>query len=94
MFAIAFDLVVAETLAVHPKGVSQAYDEVGRTLKRYGFSRIQGNVYATEEEDLANLMQAMNALKALPWFTQCVRDIRGFRIEQWSDFTPFMKGNL
>jgi virulence-associated protein VapD len=32
MFAIAFDLVVAETEAVHPKGVSSAYDEIGRTL--------------------------------------------------------------
>ena len=36
----------------------------------------------------------MNALKALVWFPQCVRDIRAFRIEQWSDFTSFMKGNL
>jgi virulence-associated protein VapD len=93
MFAIAFDLVVAETEAVHPKGVTQAYDEIGRTLKRYDFSRIQGSVYATEVEDLANLLQAMNALKALTWFPQCVRDVRAFRIEQWSDFTPFMKGN-
>jgi virulence-associated protein VapD len=31
------------------------------------------------------------ALKKLPWFPHCVRDIRAFRIEQWSDFTPLMK---
>lgn len=93
MFAIAFDLIVAETEAHHPKGVSQAYDEIGRTLSRYGFARIQGSVYTTDEEDLANLFQAMNALKATPWFPHCVRDIRAFRIEQWSDFTDFMRGN-
>jgi virulence-associated protein VapD len=34
---------------------------------------------------------AMTALKALPWFSDCVRDIRAFRVEMWSDFTPFFK---
>jgi virulence-associated protein VapD len=32
MFAIAFDLVDAETAAKHPKGVSQAYADIGGTL--------------------------------------------------------------
>jgi virulence-associated protein VapD len=32
-----------------------------------------------------------NALKALPWFPTCVRDIRAFKVEHWSDFTDFMK---
>jgi virulence-associated protein VapD len=33
----------------------------------------------------------MNTLKALPWFPASVRDIRAFRVEQWSDLTAFMK---
>ena len=33
----------------------------------------------------------MNALKAIPWFANSVRDIRAFRVENWSDFTQFMK---
>jgi virulence-associated protein VapD len=37
-------------------------------------------------------VSAMNALKALHWFPASVRDIRAFRVEQWSDFTGFMKG--
>lgn len=94
MFAIAFDLVVAETETHHPRGTSQAYDEIGQTLRRYGFQRVQGSVYVTETEDLALITQAMAALKALPWFPLCVRDVRAFRVEMWSDFTPFMKGNL
>jgi virulence-associated protein VapD len=89
MFAIAFDLV-ADTEAHHPKGISQAYADIRALLERYGFRNIQGSLYVTDNENLANLMLAMNGLKALPWFSGSVRDIRAFRVEQWSDFTGFM----
>jgi virulence-associated protein VapD len=91
MFAIAFDLVVADTEKNHPKGVSQAYTDIADTLERFEFRRVQGSVYVTNGENLANLFQAIMALRALPWFPAWVRDIRAFRIEQWSDFTPIMK---
>jgi hypothetical protein len=35
MFAIAFDLVVADTEKHHPKGVSQAYTDIAVTLAHY-----------------------------------------------------------
>ena len=44
MFAIAFDPVVAETAERHPKGVSQAYADIGGTLAGYGFDRVQGSL--------------------------------------------------
>ena len=66
MFAIAFDLVVAETARQHPKGVSQAYADIGATLAGFGFDRVQGSLYASNSEDLANLFSAITALKALP----------------------------
>jgi virulence-associated protein VapD len=91
MFAIAFDLVVADTERHHPKGVLQAYTDIADVLQRFGFRRIQGSVYVTDGEDMANLFQAIMALKALAWFPASVRDIRAFRIEQWSDFTPIIK---
>jgi virulence-associated protein VapD len=94
MFAIAFDLVVGDTEKYHPKGVSQAYSDIGGTLEQFGFRRIQGSVYVTDGEDMANLFQAIIALKVLPWFPASVRDIRAFRIEQWSDFTPVTRANL
>ena len=90
MFAIAFDLVVSKAAAHHPKGAKQAYAEIGSALGRFGFSRVQGSVYVTASEDLANLFQAIMGLRALPWFAPSVRDIRAFRVEQWSDFTPLM----
>ncbi len=91
MFAIGFDLLVRETKLNHPKGISQVYAEIGSLLNRYGFTRVQGSVYTSVNEDLATLTSVMIALKALPWFPASVRDIRAFRVEQWSDFTNFVK---
>jgi len=91
VFAIAFDLDTKDTRRAHPKGLVQAYADIRVLLARYDFEWRQGSVYTSDEEDLANLFDAMNALKALPWFPASVRDIRGFRVEQWSDFTPSMK---
>lgn len=91
MFAIAFDLIVAETKQRHPKGVPQAYTDIADTLKTYGFDRIQGSVYVCKSEDMGNLFLAINALKALPWLPASVRDVCAFRIEQWSDFTDIIK---
>jgi virulence-associated protein VapD len=91
MFAVAFDLTVAEVRRRHPKGVAQVYLDIGSTLERFGFTWVQGSIYVCEREDLANLFAALQALKSLQWFAGCVRDIRAFRIEQWSDFTNFFK---
>jgi virulence-associated protein VapD len=92
MFAIAFDLVVADTEKHHPKGVSQAYTDIADTLDRFGFRRIQGSVYVTDTDNMATLFEAIIALRVLPWLPASVRDIRAFRIEQWSDFTEIVKG--
>ena len=65
MFAIAFDLVVVDTEKYHPKGVSQAYTDIGNTLQRFGFRRIQGSVYIVDNENLATLFEAIAALAQL-----------------------------
>lgn len=44
MFAIAFDLTVADTERHHPKGVQHAYADIGTNLARFAFRRIQGSV--------------------------------------------------
>lgn len=92
MFAITFDLVVADIKRHNRKAVSAAYSEVGRTLSQYGFRWIQGSVYVTDNDDMANMMTAILALRNLTWFQQSGRDIRGFRVENWSDFTPIATG--
>ena len=89
----AFDLIVADATEHHPRGVSAAYSDIGSILRKFDFDRIQGSVYVTEKDDMANLFAALLALKALDWFPKAVRDIRGFKIENWSDFTPIIKGD-
>jgi len=91
MYALAFDLVVADTEANHPKGVPQAYAEIAGILANRGFRRVQGSLYVTDSEDMANLFLAIQDLRSQQWFPKSVRDIRGFRVEQWSDFTPVVK---
>lgn len=44
LFAIAFDLVVADTARNHPKGGSQAYADIGAVLASYGFTWMHGSV--------------------------------------------------
>lgn len=93
MYAIAFDLVVSDTQENHPKGISAAYAEIGIALAKYSFRRVQGSLYVTDDENMANLFMAMQSLKEMSWFPQSVRDIRSFRIEQWSDFTTLVKNH-
>jgi virulence-associated protein VapD len=50
MYAIAFDLVVADTEKHHPQGVSQAYSEIGTILGQHGFRRVQRSLYVTDDE--------------------------------------------
>lgn len=45
MYAITFDLIVAELEKSHPKRINRAYDEVRKTLARNGFVWKQGSVY-------------------------------------------------
>ena len=65
--------------------------EISLLLQRFEFFKHQEGFYLTNSNDMAPLFSAMNALKAIPWFKSSVRDIRAFRVENWSDFTQYMK---
>jgi virulence-associated protein VapD len=91
MLAIAFDLTVAELERLHPRSIAAAYAEIGRVMARYGYEWRQGSVYIGTDENLATLFSLIDDLRNLPWFPIAVRDIRAFRVEQWSDLTPLMK---
>jgi virulence-associated protein VapD len=93
MFAIAFDMVVADLREHHTKSISSAYSDIGKTLAQFGFERVQGSVYLTKNDDLANMFDAVNALKSFKWFRHCARDVRGFRVENWSNFTKSIKSS-
>ena len=91
MFAIAFDLKQHATRTAHPKSLTQAYVDIKVLLESFGFSRAQGSVYVTENEDMTNLFRAIQGLKALPWLPGSIGNIRVFKLEHGTDFTSFIK---
>ena len=47
----------------------------------------------TRDNDMAKLVKAVMDLSKVDWFKKSVRDIRGFKVEDWSDFTALVKSN-
>ncbi len=90
MYAIAFDLIISELKKHYKDPYNNAYAEVKKVLEENGFFWIQGNTYATEG-NLKVLFRAIQSLKNLRWFCLSVRDIRAFKIEDYSDFTEEFK---
>jgi virulence-associated protein VapD len=91
MFAISFDMVIIDLKNNYGEPYNNAYFEINKALRKYEFYNTQGSVYLSKNNDLSNLFRAMNELKSIDWFKNSVRDIRAFRIEDWSNFTDFMK---
>lgn len=91
MFAISFDMLISDLKINYGENYNNAYFEIGKLLRKYDFYNTQGSVYLTEKNDMANLTRAMIHLKSIDWFKKSVRDIRAFKVEDWSNFTDFMK---
>jgi virulence-associated protein VapD len=91
MFAISFDMLISDLKSNYGEPYNNAYFEISNILENFGFFRAQGSVYLTENNDLVNVTRAMIALKNIDWFRKSVRDIRAFKVEDWSNFTDFMK---
>ena len=63
-----------------------------KELCHLDFDWTQGSVYLhTGEGGLAAVYRAINKLSNIPWFKKSVRDIRAFKVEDWSDFTTIVK---
>ena len=91
MFAISFDMLISELKEHYGEPYNNAYFEIAVLLEKFDFYRGQGSVYLSNKNDMANLLRAMNALKGTEWFRKSARDIRAFRIEDWSDFTGYIQ---
>ena len=91
MFAIAFDMVVSDLKEHYGEPYNNAYYEIRAVLRQYDFYNTQGSVYLTQKNDMVTLHRAIDALKKIVWFKKSVRDIRAFRVEDWSNYTDFVK---
>lgn len=94
MFAIAFDLKVEELKKHYGEPYNKAYDEIRQELENLGFEWTQGSVYMSNAQDntLSSVYKAINRLSNIGWFKKSVRDIRAFKVEDWSDFTDIVRG--
>ena len=47
----------------------------------------------TMNDDLAALVKTVMELSKIEWFKKSVRDLRGFKVESWSNFTDLVKNS-
>ena len=93
MYAIAFDLKIDTLKKTYGEPYNRAYDEVRQELELLGFEWTQGSVYINSDNanSLTTVYKAINKLSKIEWFKESVRDIRAFKVEDWSDFTDIVK---
>lgn len=94
MYAIVFDLEIDDLIKEYGDPYNKAYDEIRQELESIGFEWTQGSVYisTSEKDSLTTVYKAINKLSSITWFKNSVRDIRAFKVEDWSDFTEIVKG--
>lgn len=93
MYAIAFDLKIDVLKTEYGDPYNKAYDEIRQELEALNFNWTQGSVYISnsEKDSLTTVYKAINKLSKIDWFKKSVRDIRAFKVEDWSDFTEVVK---
>lgn len=94
MFAISFDMKIGDLKKHYGDPYNKAYSDIRKILQKYDFFWVQGSTYLTENEDLSNLYDAISELSDLQWFCESVQDIRGYKVENWSNFTASVKRKL
>ena len=95
MYAIAFDLRIDDLKRTYGEPYNRAYDEIRQELEDLGFEWTQGSVYinSSSKDSLTTVYKAINRLSKIDWFKESVRDIRAFKVEDWSDFTEVVRGD-
>ncbi|KNX48507.1 endoribonuclease VapD [Helicobacter pylori] len=90
MYALAFDLKIEILKKEYGRTLyNKAYDDLRQELELLGFENTQGSVYVnySKENTLAQVYKAINKLSQIEWFKKSVRDIRAFKVEDFSGFT-------
>lgn len=93
MYALSFDMVVSDLKQYYGEPYNKAYYEIKSLLKYNGFTWVQDSTYLTANDDLTALVKVVMELSKIDWFKKSVRDLRGFKVESWSDFTSLVKNS-
>ena len=85
MYALAFDMVISDLQKYYGEPYNKAYYEIKELLKKNGFEWVQGSTYMTTNDDLTALVKTVMELSKIEWFKKSVRDLRGLKVESWSN---------
>lgn len=93
MYAVSFDMEISKLKEHYGEPYNKAYDEIRILMSELGFEWTQGSLYILkgEENNLTSVYKVINKLSSINWFSDAVRDIRAFKVEDWSDFTDIVK---
>ena len=93
MYAVAFDMKIDDLKKNYGDPYNSAYDEIRQEMENLGFYWTQGSLYISKDKEnsLTIVYKAINRLSHIDWFKKSVRDIRAFKVEDWSDFTEIVK---
>lgn len=93
MYAIAFDLKIEDLKKHYGDPYNGAYAEIEKEMAVLGFEWKQGSLYVAKDlvSPIGTLYKAINRLAKIGWFKNSVRDIRAFKVEDWSDVTDLVK---
>ena len=94
MYAVSFDMEISKLKEHYWEPYNPAYDEIRKTMDNLGFNWVQWSLYLAREDSnsLTTVYKTIDKLKNIQWFKDSVRDIRAFKVEDWSDFTEIVKG--
>lgn len=94
MFALAFDFDIGDLEVHYGPQIDACNDVVREFLELRGFDWVQDGLYHLQSDDMGPLFQAIQDLTTvIGWFSPSIRNLRAFKVEQWSDFTRFMKNS-
>jgi virulence-associated protein VapD len=83
LYAIAFDIQQDELDII--------YCEVEQVLRSNNFERVQDNLHLSRENDIAKIYRVINGLREIILFKENLKEIRVFKISDWSNFTEIIK---
>lgn len=94
MYAISFDMEVSKLKEHYGEPYNKAYDEIRALMCDLGFECVHGGLYLSNiyrMDSLTSVYKVINKLSSINWFRLSVRDIRAFKVEDWSDFTEIVQ---
>jgi len=82
------------SLNYHSNSSNNAYADIGRVLKKYGFTNIQGSVYlgSPEASEAHGTIAIQELTASYSWFSSCVSNIKFYRIEADFDAQFIVEG--